>query len=69
MRQILGIYASRIGKSKLRLAEGNPVFRLVFPILIGIPIEMGFGHAAMVSGNHRDSHTKVWLTDRLYCDL
>ena len=43
--------------------------RLVFPILIGIPVEMGFGLAAMVSGNHRDSHTKVWLTDRPYCGL
>jgi hypothetical protein len=38
------------------------MFRLVFPILPRIPIEAGFSHAAMVSGNYPDSHTKVWLT-------
>jgi len=69
MRQILGNHASRIPKSELRLAEGNPMFGLVFPILLGVPIKTGFGHAAMVSGNHLDSHTKVWLTDQLYRDL
>jgi hypothetical protein len=62
VRQVLGDDAPGIGKSELRLAEGNPMFRLVFPILPRIPIEAGFSHAAMVSGNYPDSHTKVWLT-------
>jgi hypothetical protein len=45
------------------------MFGLVFPILLGVPIKTGFGHAAMVSGNYRGSHTNVWLLDQLYRDL
>jgi len=41
------------------------VFRLVFPVLARVPIEAGFGHAAMVSRNQPNSHIKVWLLEGL----
>jgi len=69
VREILGYHAPGIGKSKLCCGEGNPMFRLVFPVLVRVPIETGFGHVAMVSGDRKNSHIKVWLQSGLGCDL
>jgi hypothetical protein len=69
VRQVLSYHASRVGKNELRYGEGNPMFRLVFPILIRIPVEASFGHADMVSGNWPSSHIKVWLKKGSGCDL
>jgi hypothetical protein len=41
------------------------VFRLVFAVLVRIPVEAGFGHAVMVSGNPPLSHINVWLSESL----
>jgi len=63
MREILGDYAPRIGKSELGYGERNPMFRLIFPVFARVPVETGFGHGVMVSRILPISHIKVWLTD------
>src|SRR3989304_7191141 len=59
--QILGNHASGINKRELRLGEGNAVFRLIFLVLLGVPLETGLGHAKRLPRIWRNSHTNVWL--------
>ena len=41
------------------------MFRLIFPVLVRIPVEADFSHAVMVSRTQPSSHINVWLVLRL----
>jgi len=61
VHQILGDDALGINKRELRLGEGHTVFRLVFHVLLGVPLETGFGHAKRLARIWMSSHMTVWL--------
>ena len=61
MGQIFCDHAARIGKGKLSISKGDTVLFLILPILLRIPLELGFWHLIRLSGIEANSHTLVWL--------
>jgi hypothetical protein len=61
MGQIFCDYAVRIGKGKLSTSKGDTVLFLILPILLRVPLELGFWHLIRLARIEANSHTLVWL--------